>query len=282
MQNKKAFILIELITALFLSGIITLISFQAINLSKHVTKTYSEKLSQEKTFQKLIAYTNRAIDSLDKHTLEIYPIVHEKGKISSLSNKNITFTNNTPNNDSNALSFLELDIDKALRIFSLKLIGDYLEFYACSNFKTKLHLENRRSYLGITPNSNVELEFVSIKSGSINHCRTLTLKTIDKMPNSLLTNMSIKMLIPIKSNLTIYLNEKNELRLLSLLGPTVLENQPLGGKGEKLEFNHSISNDLNLYTLNFKATFKNRIFREYKITNTISREKNIYFLMQTY
>ena len=211
---------------IILSVLTTVLTVQA-NILKEHENTYKQLLLKSK-LQETYAQT---VSNLDSHRLDIPLIVHSPGIIHLFSGETHPIShhpgNLKPDTDSQALTTIRLNYQNDLQVLNCATFGDSIALEACFRHQVPDNDIDLTHLLAL--NTNGISEWTAIPDGN-GACRQFLMTNLDGM---IATNLSphawcsIHVMVPIESLHTLYLDQSENLRLLSHLGTETLENQPL-------------------------------------------------------
>ena len=194
---------------------------------------------------------------VDSYPIHISPRVHSAG--------NITYTDGTSNSvntgsraasiESDALTNISISSNSIYRVIAFQNINGSLDYTACLPFSSNVHDTKAKTFIGLSLDNKFELVGQSRRIIGRVDCRKFTLRQTKSMilPGTGQNDTQlVKILLPVNSYSTLYLDRSGILRYLGHRGEINTENQPLVEKLKKLNF--SLDKSQGYYQLNTKIT----------------------------
>lgn len=269
-RSTTGFTTLEMLLALVLVSPILILMIINFKTALKTQLRLSLEQNRELTYLKTINLLSHSIENLDTHRFKIPPRIH-------LDNF-ITFSDGSPNqvmsNSSNsapalysdALTSLEVAINKTL---SIKAQLGAHEFSACPRFLSQIELNNK-SFLGVSHHGLSEFTFTNLRRNG--DCYQLMLYPTKSMSiASQAINWEPTFIIPIQHHYTLYVDKNSQLRLLSHLGVSNIENQPLLRGISRMQLKLRQHNSSDVFELAALIDFGTAHFREFNSFNHLAR-----------
>jgi prepilin-type N-terminal cleavage/methylation domain-containing protein len=243
-MNKKGFSLLELLCALAITTpCLIALTFTA-QKQIHLWITSKKQIESIKSTVKAQLTIDNVIETMDEHTLPVFPIIHKHSNIRYTDQHQNPIMQSSiktrPNIESDALTYSKLDLASALIVKT----GSITEMQACLRFKHTWEHNKSHSLLALYNDKIVELKVIRISLDNTEEnlygkCYRLYLSESRSMltaPSINLNNKAPQLLIPILDLHTLYVDKHNQLRILSHVGNNNIENQPIVTNIEKIRF----------------------------------------------
>lgn len=277
LYSEKAYSLLEVLIALVLSLALLAPAASLLGQIANFISRYLTLSSDYHSQIRLESILRQSVQDSDSHRLSIYARIHKWGQITftDQSLNPVMFGTLKPSPDSDAISSMYLESQNRLRIIEQSFTGQYLQLKACLLAQPSFLYAEIRSFLALSAEGFAELKTESVSNSFKPGCYDLVLQTTKSIlipPCQECAQDNWSMLLPIRRIYSIYLDQDLELRYLSHVGESNIENQPLllSTRLEKI-----LITPQNLYGLsffNFKLSYKNRSERELWLNNILARE----------
>lgn len=277
---------LEALAASLLLGLMLIAISQGLSSSLKLHFLAKQELESRLLESKYDYFLGKLALDLDSHILPLAPVIHPPGEIrfsDGSLNSVMQSELNAPALNAQAVSGLALSSQQALYVTQLGVFVNNVSAKACGYYKNTVGpLANYKVFLGVSIDGFYELSGSAKSSGAKANCYDLTLKSgksISIAQSSLSALWSIRALIPIKSNYTVYLSKNRQLRFLSHANETNLENQPL------LDLEHDFGLNIKAYTWNKINFFELEILSNQKRVaqifknNLLARQDPLNFLL---
>ena len=271
---KQGYTVLELIISLALIAPIAVgIAQFSVLLGKNY---YTLKAQYESTraIARSLDLIETAFRRLDSYPLDISPRIHSVGNITYTDNSVNPVVNSSkvPDTISDALTSISVSSNSIYRITNYQKIGQNLEYTACLPFESNVHNTKAKTFIGLSSENNFELVGQSQRILGQARCRKFSLRHTKSMiiPDLGQSDLDlIKVLLPVASYSTLYLDQSGILRYLSHRGTTNIENQPLVEKLKKISF--SLNRTQDFYELNTKITSLFNKTQKHSFLNNLAR-----------
>lgn len=225
MHSQRAAVFLELMTSILLGSVILAALVSALRVSVSLHGKSRAVYGDTSTELRLRGIVRSIASDIDLHRFEILPRI-QSGMLRFVSGEANPAGQISP--DSNALTYLSLDVSRTQRIIWRRTGGAATIYYACSRFGNKMSPGDYSGYLGIGIAGFIELDGSAGRADD-GVCRQFRLSAQRSMlfAQSEEVEAAITQLVPIRNLYTYYLNTKRELRYLGHRAGRNIENQPL-------------------------------------------------------
>ncbi|NLF24429.1 MAG: hypothetical protein GX589_02060 [Deltaproteobacteria bacterium] len=175
----------------------------------------------------------KLMQGLDSHAFTLPLRIHKAGNIVMTNgepNRVLSSKKNPPDLRSDAITGIALEITASYGVVRFEQQPWWYVFYACPRFDRRLHPEEFKSFVGISPDGPIELRGTYLAHPGNAECLDFELAPVESMSvvaGDLLGAEHIKDIIPVSRHHTFYVDQQQQLRLLSHRGAENVENQPL-------------------------------------------------------
>lgn len=220
-----------LIVTVFFGGILLLVAAKAVHLAFRGHERAARMRKHSYVVMRTFALLEDSIDAADSHRLVISPRVHTGGIILRTDGEMNAVMSAAPDlrpaSDSDALTVLELEIKKSLRIE--KCLHEKLdaEVTACPRFEESCVVEEGQSFVGMSVDGMVELEVSESSRGGCCRLRLHRTPSMSLPSPEQFGSCTTGVLVPVGRHYSLYVDRNGRLRYLGHRGAVNIENQPV-------------------------------------------------------
>lgn len=285
-MDRRGFTLLEL--TLSLSIALPLCAAFAFSLHSALSLLKSTSIERQDSYviTRTKALLNTVMQDMDTHRFAIAPRIHSSGLINFFDGtaNPISGASGTraPLSGSQAISGLSVDLLQAHRVReAVKGAAAYI-YTACPQFFELENGTDERSFVGVYTSGLMELVGVSSALRAAGNCREFTLTPAQSMS---LSNQHpeygeyVRVLIPVRSQYTLYVDRNHYLRYLSHRGSRNIENQPLLFGLRSMELNLELLLDGKMYRLSAELVTTSGRDEQFSMMQQLGRTSQLNLLL---
>lgn len=172
-----------------------------------------------------------AVADLDASPLPLMPIIHEKASIRFADGtaNPVTFGGNAPHPDSNAVTIISPDSACSLRVLSVDTSSSGFRYFACAQYRRPDAQSPPASFIGVSVDGLMYMAGGAAPIPARPGCFLADLNQSRNMalPPAEFDAQTLRLLVPISREYTIYVSKNGDLRILGHRGAMNIENQPI-------------------------------------------------------
>jgi prepilin-type N-terminal cleavage/methylation domain-containing protein len=229
-DKQHGFTLAEIMVATVITSIIMALAISTVRVSTETSVKVEQVAQREIAAARTFVQLSAGFDAIETHRLGIGWRVHKSG-VMRLADGTLhpimkLRTTSLPRTESDLFSTLELATDRTMLVRRYELQGTRLLVEACYKEQQQGKSEGFKSYILVGIEGG--LQITGSAQGLPGSCIRLSATTVQSIfckSTSLLK--SAQLLIPVRSERSLFVDRSSQLRILSHVGSLVLENQPL-------------------------------------------------------
>lgn len=244
----KGFTLISFLFSAFLSAIMILCLARTAHSFVLTSYKFQKDAKEQKALLNIHSILEQIALDLDSHRLKIRPIIHKIGNISFPDGSPNSVISSSvpirPSDKGNAISSISLKSNSILRVSEVSASINTHIYRACSIANDIAISDDPLSFIGLSINGLVYLKGQIQSISNSPPCFELHLgqsKNMFLKEQNHLIPLTVRLLIPVAEEYTIYLSNDNELRYLQHSGAENIENHPIITGISEILFSDSLS-----------------------------------------
>ena len=232
--------LVELLVSLCLASLICVVAGKMLVGTTQMSSVIKTKYQDDITEVQIIEKLQKVLDDLDSHPFNIFPRVHKSGRLTFRDGfvNHINSYKLEPSPDSDAITAMSLALEN---IYEVQYQTGNV-YFACPRFKGVSFTENNFGYIGLGSDGIFEMQGKGSGRLGRGGCGDFVLNSTNGMllESPDVSSDIVRLLIPIKSYYTLYVDKNEQLRYVSHRGKSIVENQPLFSNVRSLKIKRKI------------------------------------------
>ncbi len=228
--DEQGFALAEILVAAVITSIIMALALSTVRVSTATSFRIEQFAQREIAAARTFVQLSSGFDAIETHRLGIGWRVHQSGVMRLADGTPHPImklrTTSQPRSESDLFSSLEIASDRTLLVRRYKLQGNRMLVDACYRERQRRESESFKSYVLV----GIEgvLQITGPAQGLTGSCIRLSATTVHSVfCQGRSPLQSAQLLIPVRSERTLFVDRSSQLRILSHVGPLILENQPI-------------------------------------------------------